>query len=66
MMKFFTSVVTSCKDIAGKLRSIGGKANGIEFILALSAFQRLVNGAYSCNLAMWLSPWQVMARTAPL
>ena len=31
MMKFFTSVVTSCKDIAGKLRSIGGKANGIEF-----------------------------------
>lgn len=31
MMKFFTSIVTSCKDIAGKLRSIGGKANGIEF-----------------------------------
>lgn len=31
MMKFFTSIVTSCKDVAGKLRSIGGKANGIEF-----------------------------------
>ena len=31
MMKFFTSVVTSCKDIAGILRSIRGKANGIQF-----------------------------------
>lgn len=31
MMKFFTSLVTSCKDVAGKLRSISGKANGIEF-----------------------------------
>lgn len=31
MMKFFTSIVTSCKDVAGKLRSIAGKANGIEF-----------------------------------
>lgn len=30
MMKFFTSVVTSCKDIAGKLRNISAKANGID------------------------------------
>ena len=31
MMKFFTSIVTSCKDIAGKLRNISGKANGVVF-----------------------------------
>lgn len=29
-MKFFTSIVTSCKDIAGKLRSISASANGVE------------------------------------
>lgn len=27
-MKFFTSIVTSCKDIAGKLRRVSAKANG--------------------------------------
>lgn len=30
MMKFFTSIVTSCKDIAGKLRRVNASANGIE------------------------------------
>ena len=28
MMKFFTSIVSSCKDIAGKLRGVDAKANG--------------------------------------
>lgn len=28
MMKFFTSIISSCKDIAGKLRSVSAKANG--------------------------------------
>ena len=28
MMKFFTSIVTSCKDIVGKLRSVSANANG--------------------------------------
>ena len=28
MMKFFTSIITSCKDIAGKLRNVSAKANG--------------------------------------
>ena len=27
-MKFFTSIISSCKDIAGKLRSVSAKANG--------------------------------------
>lgn len=30
MMKFFTSIVTSCKDIAGKLRRVNASANGID------------------------------------
>jgi len=30
MMKFFTSIVTSCKDIAGKLRRVNAFANGID------------------------------------
>lgn len=30
-MKFFTSIVESCKDIAGKLRNISASANGIRF-----------------------------------
>lgn len=28
-MKFFTSIVSSCKDIAGKLRRVNASANGI-------------------------------------
>lgn len=31
MMKFFTSIVESCKDVAGKLRNLTAKANDIEF-----------------------------------
>ena len=27
-MKFFTSIISSCKDIAGKLRNVSAKANG--------------------------------------
>lgn len=30
MMKFFTSIVTGCKDIVGKLRSVSANANGRE------------------------------------
>ncbi len=30
MMKFFTSIVTSCKDIVGKLRKVNASANGID------------------------------------
>lgn len=29
-MKFFTSIVNSCKDIAGKLRRVNASANGID------------------------------------
>lgn len=29
-MKFFTSIVSSCKDIAGKLRRVSASANGID------------------------------------
>lgn len=29
-MKFFTSIVNSCKDIAGKLRRVNASANGVE------------------------------------
>lgn len=29
-MKFFTSIVNSCKDIAGKLRRVNASANGFE------------------------------------
>lgn len=29
-MKFFTSIVSSCKDIAGKLRRVNASANGID------------------------------------
>lgn len=29
-MKFFTSLVTACKDVAGKLRKVSASANGID------------------------------------
>lgn len=29
-MKFFTSIVTACKDVVGKLRNVSASANGVD------------------------------------